>query len=143
MIFLSLDEFQAERFLKVAAETISPPYHQPSPSAVTEGGDMPDETPKRHNSTSLPTNPHSREATATAGDPLRWPGCTSVVPTPCDEQTSISASVSHSPLCPRKDALSHPHNMILLSVPLHWFSLHFGESYSDVYPQTRIQVLQA
>lgn len=44
MIFLSLDEFQAERFLKVAAETISPPHHQTSPSAVTEGGD----TPMRH-----------------------------------------------------------------------------------------------
>lgn len=76
MIFLSLDEFQAEAFLKVAAETIPPPRHQASPTALTEGGDTPDETPKRHNSTPLHANPHSREAMATAGDPIRWPGCT-------------------------------------------------------------------
>lgn len=140
-IFLPLHEFQAEVFLRVAAETIPPPHRWTSPVAVTEGGDTPNEMPGCHTSSPLPTSHHSWEATGAAGGPPRWPGCTSVLPPPCDGQPSASASGVHDPVSLRKDACTQPHNTTTpLTVPRHWFSLRFGESYSDVYPQTWIQV---
>lgn len=96
-VFLPLDELQAEVFLKVAAETIPPPCCRPSPAARLS---------RQYTTAHQPSQ--LRCYSSSWRPPLRQPGCTLLLPAPCDGQPSAPASGPPDPCLALEGRLQSP-----------------------------------
>lgn len=128
-VFLPLDELQAEVFLKAAAETIPPPCCRPSPAAR-----LSHQYTTAHQPTitaemlqqQLEAPPEAAGLHPAAASPLRW-----ATQRLCFWTARPLFSPGRMPAVPLPRNATAP-----LVVPRYRFSLRFGESYSDVHPQT-------